>query len=85
MIKFKSEIEEYEDRIRENMPRLVKASREEDWGTMNCLIKDIFGHTCVNNTPIFNFNCMRLCCSDCKKMFIRELVIKYGKKNNIKW
>lgn len=85
MIEFKSEIEEYEDRIRENMSRLVKASREGNWTSINYLLKDIFGCTCVNNTPIFNFDCRMLRCSDCKKIFIRELIIKYGKKNNIKW
>ena len=85
MIKFKSEIEEYEDRIRENISKLTKALRKEDFITINHLIKDIFGCTCVNHTPVFKFNCMHLCCSECKKIFIRELVIKYGKKNNIKW
>ena len=52
---------------------------------MNYLIKDMFGCTCVNNTPIYRFDCGDLYCSDCKKMFVRELCIKYGKKNNIKW
>lgn len=85
MIKFKSEIEEYEDRIRENIPRLSKALREEDFVTMNYLIKHIFGCTCVNNTPIYRFDCGNLYCSKCKKIFARELCIKYGKKNNIKW
>ena len=85
MIKFKSEIEEYEDCIRENISKLHKALREEDFTTMNYLIKDIFGCTCVNHTPVFQFNCMDLCCSECKKIFVRELCIKYGKKNNIKW
>lgn len=84
MIKFTSEIEEYEDRIRENIPRLVKALKEEDVN-LSCLIDDIFGCTCVNNTPIFNFSCRRLTCLECKKIFIKELIIKYGKKNNIKW
>ena len=84
MIKFKSEIEEYEDRIRENITKLTKALKEEDVN-LSCLVKDIFGCTCVNHTPVFQFNCMDLCCSECKKMFVRELVIKYGKKNNIKW
>ena len=84
MIKFKSEIEEYEDRIRANIPRLVKALKEEDVN-LSYLIKDMFDCTCVNNTPIFSFNCKHLNCSDCKKIFIRELIIKYGKKNNIKW
>ena len=84
MIKFKSEMEEYEDRIRENIPRLTKALREENVN-LSCLIKDIFDCTCINHTPVFQFNCMDLCCSECKKMFVRELVIKYGKKNNIKW
>lgn len=85
MIEFTSEIKKYEDRIRENIPKLVKALREEDLIIINLLIKDIFGYTCVDNTPIFNFNCKMLRCSDCKKIFARELVIKYGKKNNIKW
>lgn len=85
MIKFKSEIEEYEDCIKENISKLVKASREEDFTTMNYLLKDIFDCTCINHTPVFQFNCMNLYCSECKKMFIRELSIKYGKKNNIKW
>ena len=85
MIKFKSEIEEYEDRIRENIPKLVKALREEDFIIINLLIKDMFGCTCVNHTPVFSFNCMHLSCSECKKSFARELCIKYGKKNNIKW
>lgn len=85
MIKFKSEMEEYEDCIKENISKLVKASREEDFTTMNYLLKDIFGCTCVNHTPVFQFNCMNLYCTECKKMFIRELSIKYGKKNNIKW
>ena len=30
MITFKSEMKEYEDRIRANIPRLAKALREED-------------------------------------------------------
>lgn len=86
MITFKSEIKEYEDRIRANIPRLVKALREEeDFRAINSLIYDIFDCTCVNNTPIFRFDCCDLCCSECKKMFIRELIIRYGKKNNIKW
>ena len=86
MIKFKSEIKEYEDRIRANIPRLVKALREEeDFRVINRLIEDIFDCTCVNHTPVFQFNCMDLCCSECKKIFVRELIIKYGKKNNIKW
>lgn len=84
MIEFKSEIKEYEDRIRENIPRLVKALKEEDIN-LSCLINDIFGCTCVNNTPIYRFDCGHLYCSECKKIFIRELCIKYGKKNNIKW
>ncbi|MBQ5696530.1 MAG: hypothetical protein IIV48_07755 [Clostridium sp.] len=84
MIKFKSEIEEYEDRIRENISKLTKALKEEDVN-LSSLVKDIFGCTCVNHTPVFQFNCMDLYCSECKKMFVRELVIKYGKKNNIKW
>ena len=85
MIEFKSEIKEYEDCIKENIPNLVKASREEDFVTINYLLRDIFGYTCVNNTPIYRFDCDNLCCSECKKIFIRELCIKYGKKNNIKW
>lgn len=85
MIKFKSEIEEYEDRIRENMQELVKASREENWTNINHLLRDIFGSTCINNTPIYRFDCDNLYCSECKKIFVRELIIKYGKKNNIKW
>ena len=85
MIEFKSEIEEYEGRIRENISMLSKALREKDFITMNCLIKCIFDCTCINHTPVFHFNCMDLCCSECKKIFVRELVIKYGKKNNIKW
>lgn len=85
MIEFKSEIEEYEDCIKENISKLTRALREEDIIIINLLIKDIFGCTCVNHTPVFQFNCMDLCCSECKKMFVRELVIKYGKKNNIKW
>ena len=85
MIEFTSEIKEYEDCIKENISKLVKASREEDFITMNNLIKDIFGRTCVNHTPVFQFNCTNLYCSECKKIFIRELSIKYGKKNNIKW
>lgn len=84
MIKFKSEMKEYEDRIRANIPRLVKALKEEDVN-LRSLIKDIFDCTCVNNTPIFSFNCMHLSCSECKKIFIRELIIRYGKKNNIEW
>ena len=40
---FKSEIKEYEDRIKENISKLDKASREEDFTTMNYLLKDIFG------------------------------------------
>lgn len=84
MIEFKSEIKEYEDRIRENIPRLAKALKEEDIN-LNGLIKDIFGCTCVNNTPIYRFDCGDLYCSECKKIFARELCIKYGKKNNIKW
>lgn len=85
MIKFKSEIEEYEDCIKRNIPRLVEALKEENLININRLIGDIFGCTCVNNTPVFNFNCRMLCCSECKKTFARELCIKYGKKNNIKW
>ena len=84
MIKFKSEIEEYEDRIRANMPRLVKALKEEDVN-LSCLIDDIFDCTCINNAPVVNFDCRRLYCSECKKIFIRELIIRYGKKNNIEW
>lgn len=86
MIKFKSEIKEYEDRIRANIPRLVKALKEEeDLRAINRLIDDIFDCTCVNNMPVFNFSCRRLTCSECKKIFVRELIVKYGKKNNIKW
>ena len=85
MIKFKSKIEEYEDRIRENIPKLDEALKEKDLTTINHLLKDIFGCTCVNSTPIFSFNCMHLLCSECKKTFVRELIIKYCKKNNIKW
>ena len=82
---FKSEIKEYEDRIKRNIPRLDKALREEDLTTINRLIKDIFGCSCINNTPIYRFDCGNLYCSECKKIFARELCIKYGKKNNIKW
>ena len=85
MIKFKSEIEEYEDRIRANIPRLDKALREGNLTTIHRLFGDIFDCTCVNNMPIYSFNCMHLTCSECKKTFARELCIKYGKKNNIKW
>lgn len=85
MIEFKSEIEEYEDRIKENISMLSKALREKDFITMNCLIKHIFGCTCINNTPIYRIDCGNLYCSECKKIFVRELCIKYGKKNNIKW
>lgn len=85
MIEFKSEIEEYEDCIKENISKLTKALKEEDFITMNCLIKDIFGRTCINNTPIYRIDCGNLYCSECKKIFVRELCIKYGKKNNIKW
>ena len=85
MIEFKSEIKEYEDCIRENISKLDKALKEEDFIAINHLIKDIFGCTCVNNTPIYRFNCGDLTCSECKKIFLRELIIKYGKKNNIKW
>ena len=85
MIEFKSEMKEYEDCIKENISKLNKASREEDFTTMNYLIKDMFGCTCVNNTPIYRFDCGNLYCSECKKIFVRELCIKYGKKNNIKW
>lgn len=85
MIEFKSEIKEYEDRIREKIRRLDKALKEEDFSIINYLMRDIFGCTCVNNTPIYRFDCVDLCCSECKKIFIRELIIKYGKKNNIKW
>lgn len=85
MIEFTSEIKEYEDCIRENISKLSKALKEEDLTTVNHLIKDIFGCTCVNNTPIYRFDCGNLYCSECKKIFARELCIKYGKKNNIKW
>ena len=84
MIEFKSEIKEYEDCIRENIGKIAKALREEDVN-LSYLIKDIFGCTCVNNTPIYRFDCGNLYCSECKKIFARELIIKYGKKNNIKW
>ena len=85
MIKFKSEMEEYEDCIKENISKLTKALIEEDTMTINYLIKYIFGCTCINNTPIYRFDCGNLYCSKCKKIFIRELIVKYGKKNNIKW
>ena len=85
MIEFTSEIKEYEDCIRENIQKVAKALREEDFTTINYFLKDIFGCTCVNNTPIFNFDCRRLYCTECKKIFARELIVKYGKKNNIKW
>ena len=84
MIWFKSEIKEYEDRIRANIPRLNKALREEDVN-LSCLINDIFDCTCINNAPVVNFDCKSMYCSECKKMFVRELIIKYGKKNNVKW
>lgn len=84
MIEFKSEIKEYEDRIRANIPRLIKALKEEDVN-LGCLINDIFDCTCVNHTPVFHFNCTHLYCTECKKIFIRKLIIKYGKKNNIEW
>ena len=85
MIEFTSEIEEYEDCIRENIQKIAKALKEDDCIILNLLIKDIFGCTCVNNTPIYRFDCDNLYCSECKKIFARELCIKYGKKNNIKW
>ena len=85
MIEFTSGIKEYEDCIRENIPKLIKASKEENFTTINYLLGDIFGCTCINNTPIYRFDCGNLYCSECKKIFIRELSIKYGKKNNIKW
>ena len=85
MIHFKSEIKEYEDRIRANIPRLVKALREDNIVTINHLLEDIFDCTCINNAPVFNFNCMKMYCSECKEMFVRELIVKYGKKNNVKW
>ena len=84
MIKFKREIKKYEDRIRENIPRLAKALREEDVN-LSGLIDDIFDCTCINNTPVYRFNCTHLYCTECKKIFIRKLIIKYGKKNNIEW
>ena len=84
MIHFKSEIKEYEDRIRANIPRLVKALREEDVN-LSCLIDDIFDCTCINNAPVVNFDCRKMYCSECKEMFVRELIVKYGKKNNVKW
>lgn len=85
MIEFKSEINEYEDRIRKNISKLVKASREEDFPTLTNLIKDIFDCTCINNTPIYRFDCRHWYCTECKKNFVRELSIKYGRKNNVKW
>ena len=85
MIEFTSKIEEYEDRIRENIPKLAKALREEDTVTINYLIKYIFDCTCVNNTPIYRIDCSDLYCSECKQIFARKLIIKYGKKNNIEW
>lgn len=85
MIEFKSEIKEYEVRIRENIPRIVIALKEENSIAINHLLEDIFDTTCVNNMPVFKFSCRRLTCSECKKIFLRELIIKYGKKNNIKW
>lgn len=89
MIEFKSEINEYEDCIKENISKLSKALREEDFTTINNLFIAMFGCTCVNNTPIYRFDCGDLWCSDCKKIFVRELCtkfcIKYGKKNNVKW
>ena len=84
MITFKSEMKEYEDRIRANIPRLTKALREEDVN-LSCLIDDIFDCTCINNAPVFNFDCRKMYCSKCKEMFVRELIVKYGKKNNTKW
>lgn len=85
MIEFKSEIKEYEVRIRANIPRIIIALKEENSIAINHLLEDIFDTTCVNNMPVFNFSCMRLTCSKCKKIFLRELIIKYGKKNNVKW
>ena len=85
MIKLKSEMKKYEDRIRENIPKLDKALKEEDLSTIYYLLEDIFDYTCVNNMPVFKFSCGRLLCSECRKTFVRELIIKYGKKNNIKW
>ena len=84
MIEFKSEIKEYEDRIRANIPRLVKALKEEDVN-LSGLIDDIFDCTCTNNAPVYRFDCTHLYCTECKKIFIRKLIIKYGKKNNIEW
>ena len=84
MIEFKSEIKEYEDRIRANIPRLVKALKEEDVN-LSGLINDIFDCTCINNAPVYRFDCTHLYCTECKKTFIRKLIIKYGKKNNIEW
>ena len=84
MIKFKSEIREYEDRIKANMPRLVKALKEEDVN-LSGLIDDIFDCTCINNAPVYRFDCNHLYCTECKKIFIRKLIIKFGKKNNIIW
>ena len=85
MIEFKSEIKEYEDCIRENMQKIIKALEEGKTVTINHLLEDIFDTTCINNMPVYNFSCTRLICSECKKIFLRELIIKYGKKNNIKW
>ena len=85
MIHFKSEIKEYEDRIRANIPRLNKALKEGNIVTINHLLEDIFDCTCINNAPVFNFDCRKMYCSECKEMFVRELIVKYGKKNNIKW
>lgn len=85
MIEFKSEIKEYEVRIRENIPRIVIALKEENPIAINHLLEDIFDCTCVNNMPVFNFSCNRLTCLECKKIFLRELIVRYGKKNNIKW
>ena len=85
MIKLKSEMKKYEDRIRENIPKLDKALKEENLSTIYYLLGDIFDCTCVNNMLVSKFNCGRLTCSECRKTFVRELIIKYGKKNNIKW
>ena len=85
MIHFKSEIKEYEDRIRANIPRLVKALKKDNIVTINHLLEDIFDCTCINNAPVVNFDCMKMYCSECKEMFVRELIVKYGKKNNVKW
>ena len=82
---FKSEMKKYEDKIRENIPKLDKALKEEDLSTIYYLLGDIFDCTCINNTPVYRFDCGNLYCSESRKTFVRELIIRYGKKNNIKW